>query len=92
MKTSRIFEFDAFRLDVEQRLLLRNGVPVPLKPKAFELLVVLVENHNRVVEKEEIMRRVWPDSVVEENNLTVQKRALAAALGGGYIQTVTKHG
>lgn len=92
MDTHRIYEFDSFRLDVEQRLLLRDGQPVALKSKAFDLLVVLVENNNRLVEKEDLMRRLWPDSIVEENNLTVHKRALVAALGDRYIKTVPRHG
>jgi DNA-binding winged helix-turn-helix (wHTH) protein len=92
MNIPHIFEFGPFRLDVRQRELLRNGVPVPLRHKAFDLLLVLVENRNSVVEKKELMRLVWPDSEVEENNLTVQKRALVAVLGDGYIQTVPRHG
>lgn len=92
MDTHRTFEFGPFHLDVRQRTLLRNGEQILLKPKALDLLIVLVENRDRVVEKEELMRRVWPDSAVEENNLTVQKRALVAALGDGYIQTVPRRG
>ncbi|HLL15812.1 MAG TPA: winged helix-turn-helix domain-containing protein [Pyrinomonadaceae bacterium] len=92
MDKPHIFEFGQFHLDVTQRTLLRNGEPVPLKPKAFDLLVVLVENRHSVVSKEDLMRRVWPDSEVEENNLTVQKRALVSVLGEGYIQTVPRRG
>jgi DNA-binding winged helix-turn-helix (wHTH) protein len=92
MDTSPIFEFEPFILDVKKRELLRDGTPIPLKPKALDLLMVLIKNRDRVVEKEELMRRVWPDSEVEENNLTVQKRALVAVLGHGYIQTVPRCG
>jgi DNA-binding winged helix-turn-helix (wHTH) protein len=92
MNTPRVFEFDPFRLDTGRRLLLRNGVPVTLKPKAFDLLVMLVENSDRVVEKEELISHLWPNTAVEENNLTVQKRALVAVLGDGYIRTIPRHG
>jgi DNA-binding winged helix-turn-helix (wHTH) protein len=92
MKSPLIFEFGPFRLDTERRVLLRGIEIVPLRPKAVELLLVLVENRDRVVGKEELMRRLWPDTVVEENNLTVQKSALVAALGGDYIQTVPRRG
>jgi eukaryotic-like serine/threonine-protein kinase len=64
------FEFDAFRLDAEEHLLLRDGKPVPLEPKVFETLLVLIRHDGRLVGKEELMRAVWPDSFVEESNLT----------------------
>ena len=65
-----IYEFASFRFDVGQRTLLRGGEPVALTPKNLETLQVLVEQRGRVLEKEELMTLLWPDSVVEENNLT----------------------
>lgn len=66
----RFYSFGPFRVDVGRRLLLRGGNPIPLTPKAFDILLVLVQNRHRIVEKEELMKLVWPDTVVEENNLT----------------------
>ncbi len=91
------YEFGRFRLDPEEHLLLRNGKPVALTPKVFDILLVLIRNSGHVVEKGELMRAVWPDSFVEENNLTVNMSALRKALGTGhaerqYIETVPKRG
>lgn len=84
--------FGSFHLDTSRRTLLRDGHEVPLTPKAFEMLVILVESGGKVVTKEDLKQRLWPDSVVEEGNITVQKRALTVALGEGYIQTVPRIG
>src|SRR5580700_11181702 len=91
------YEFGPFRLDVVERMLLGEGQLVALSPKAFDLLFVLVRKAGRVVDKEELMREVWPDTFVEENNLTVNISALRKALGNGssdkrYIQTVPRRG
>jgi TolB-like protein/DNA-binding winged helix-turn-helix (wHTH) protein len=75
-----IYEFGPFRVDALRRLLLREGNPVRLPAKAFEILLVLLEEKGRLVEKDELMRRVWPDAVVEENNLTVNMSALRKSL------------
>src|SRR5258705_13198117 len=75
-----IYEFGPFRVDPRRRLLLREGNQVRLPAKAFEILLVLLEGKGRLVEKDELMRRVWPDSVVEENNLTVNIWALRRSL------------
>ena len=64
--------FDGFTLLIERRLLLGNGTPVPLTAKAFDTLVVLIANGDRVVTKNELLRSVWPDVEVEEGNLTQQ--------------------
>ena len=61
-----VFRFDEFEFDPSRRLLTRNGVPVSLLPKPFEILAFLVLNPGRVVSKEELIRAVWPDSFVEE--------------------------
>lgn len=89
-----IFEFGQFRLDASESRLARNGEVVPLSPKVFDILRVLVENSGRVMEKDELMRRVWPDTYVEDNNLTVNMSALRKALGDGaqYIETVPRRG
>src|SRR6266480_5430856 len=76
-----IYEFGPFRVDARRRLLLREDNEVRLPAKAFEILLVLLEERGRLVEKDELMRRVWPDAVVEENNLTVNMSALRKSLG-----------
>ena len=91
------YEFGPFRLIPSERQLLRDGQPVTLKPKSFDLLVVLVENSGRLIEKEELMKCVWADSFVEEANLSVNMSALRRALGEGpednhYVETVPRHG
>ena len=92
-----IYEFGQFLLEPHARRLSRRGQPVPLGAPEFELLLLLVRNRGRVVEKREIMETVWPDVEVEENNLTVRMSALRKALGETkgnhtYIQTVTGRG
>ena len=92
-----LYEFGPFRLDPRLPLLLRDGEPVPLQPKALETLVALVERGGRVVSREELVTAVWPDAEVEENNLSVNvsllRRALGEAEGGGkYIETVPRRG
>jgi DNA-binding winged helix-turn-helix (wHTH) protein/TolB-like protein/Flp pilus assembly protein TadD len=91
------YAFGPFLLDARERRLLRGGVVVPLTLKAFDLLHVLVANHGHLLEKEELLRQVWPDAIVEENNLTVTISALRKALGEGptdrqYIETVPRRG
>jgi TolB-like protein/DNA-binding winged helix-turn-helix (wHTH) protein/tetratricopeptide (TPR) repeat protein len=92
-----IFEFDSFRLDPAERLLLCDNVPVPLEPKVFETLVVLVRHFGRLVTKEELMQAVWPDTFVEESNLVRNISLLRKALnrddsGQRYIESVPKWG
>lgn len=93
----RFYEFGSFQLDTGERLLLCNGQPVPLPPKVYDTLLALVENYGHIIEKEELMRAVWPDTFVEEANLTVNISALRKALGEGvpeqrYIETVPRRG
>ena len=82
-KTNLAYEFGPFRLDPAERLLLRDGQAVALTPKAFDLLVYLVEHHGHLVEKQSLMTALWPDTVVEEANLAYNISALRKALGDG---------
>lgn len=75
------YEFDAFRVDPVRRRLLREGEVVPLTPKAFSILLILLENRREVVEKEELIRKVWGDAFVTEANLTQNISSLRKALG-----------
>jgi TolB-like protein/DNA-binding winged helix-turn-helix (wHTH) protein len=79
-ETLEVISFGPFRLDTERRRVDRNGIPVVLSSRAFDILVLLVENRGRVVGKDEIMTRVWRGMIVEENNLAVQISALRRAL------------
>jgi DNA-binding winged helix-turn-helix (wHTH) protein/pimeloyl-ACP methyl ester carboxylesterase len=94
----RAYTFDNLLLDLREGLLLRDGEPVPLTPKAFETLVVLVENSGHVLSKDELMKKVWPDSFVEENNLSQNISQLRRALqvageeASHYIETVPRRG
>src|SRR3954463_12569659 len=78
---SQLYEFGPFRLDPVKRRLLRDGEPVPLTPKAFETLLALVQQSGRTVEKDDLMRRVWPGTAVEEKNLNQNITALRKWLG-----------
>jgi TolB-like protein/DNA-binding winged helix-turn-helix (wHTH) protein/Tfp pilus assembly protein PilF len=94
---NRIYEFGEFRLQTADRLLLRNGKPISLTPKAFETLLALIQSGGHVVEKDELMKRVWADAFVEEANLARNVWALRKALGDDtdahrYIETVPKLG
>ncbi|HVS31156.1 MAG TPA: transcriptional regulator [Thermoanaerobaculia bacterium] len=94
---SSTFRFGPYAINRDEKLLRRAGEPVPLPLKAVETLLLLVQSPGRVVWKEDIMRAVWPDAIVEENNLTQQISLLRKALGNGaeggqWIQTVPKRG
>lgn len=96
-REQRLYEFGPFRLDTAEQLLLRDGEAVALTPKAFETLVVLVERRGRLVGKDELMGALWPESNVEESNLTNNVWALRKTLGAGqnglrYIETIPKRG
>jgi DNA-binding winged helix-turn-helix (wHTH) protein len=75
------FRFSEFELDVPKRLLLRDGEPVSLNPKALDLLVVLVESRGEIVSKDDLLEKVWPDQIIEEGNLKVHVSALRKAFG-----------
>ena len=92
-----IYEFGPFRLIPEERQLLRDDSPVPLTDKPFDLLLALVRNSGRLINKGELMDLVWPDASVEEANLSVNMTAVRRALGEGpnnhqYIETVPRRG
>ena len=91
------YEFGPFRLDTTRHRLTRAGEVISLTPKALELLLALIEQGGKVVEKNELMQRVWPDTFVEESNLSVHVFALRKALGEtsegeSYIETVPRQG
>ena len=89
----RILQFGPFRIDLEQRCLLRDAELIPLSLKAFDTLAVLVERPGRILEKTELMSLIWPGTFVEENNLTQNISALRKALGEGeYIETIPRRG
>ncbi len=96
-RTRRIYEFGRFRLDGDEGVLLKEGRPVPLTPKVFDLLLLLVESRGHLVPKEEIMSRLWPESFVEEVNVNRNISTLRRALDDSpndpsYIETVSKRG
>lgn len=91
------FVFDEFLLDVKEKVLLRDGKPLPITPKVFQMLFVLVENHGQLVEKDELMKSVWADSFVEEGNIAYTIRFLRKALNDDsqnsrFIETVPRRG
>ena len=90
---SHTYEFDEFRLDADQRVLLRGGERLALSPRVFDTLLYFVQNHNRVITKDELMRAIWADSFVEENNLSQNVSTLRRVLGKRrYIVTVPGSG
>src|SRR5215472_405424 len=76
-----LYEFGPFRIDSRERLLSCHGKPIAVTPKAFDTLLVLVQNSGHLLLKEELMKAVWPDSFVEEVNLSQNISALRRALG-----------
>ena len=91
------YEFGPFSVDAGRRLLLRNGDPVPLAPKVLETLLVLIQNRDRVLSKDELLRQVWGDTIVEEGGLTRNVSILRKSLGEKpedhqYIVTVPARG
>ena len=96
-QTKRAYEFGRFRIDVGERVLLCEDKPVSLTPKAFDVLMLLIESSGRIVEKDELMNRVWADSFVEEGNLKVTVSMLRKVLEEGagerqFIETVPRRG
>ena len=96
-QTSEFYEFGRFRAKSDERVLLREGELVPLTPKAFDILLTLLENDGRIVHKEDLMKKVWPNTFVEEGNLTQNVSLLRKALGESangpqFIETVPRRG
>ncbi|HEU5459052.1 MAG TPA: winged helix-turn-helix domain-containing protein [Pyrinomonadaceae bacterium] len=92
-----LYRFGEFNLDANQKVLLREGKPLLLAPKVLETLLTLVQNGGRIIEKEELMTRLWPDTYVEESNLTYTIVQLRKTLGDDarhprYIETIPKRG
>ena len=97
VETDELLAFGPFRLDTRARLLLKDGVPVPLPPKSYDALVVLVRNRGRTVPREELAREVWPDVVVGDGSLSQAVFVLRKALGESeegprFIETVPRIG
>jgi Tol biopolymer transport system component/DNA-binding winged helix-turn-helix (wHTH) protein len=89
------YEFGEFRLDPVARVFTRQDQPIALAPKSFDLLMLLVERRGRVLKRGELIRELWPDTIVEEANLTFQVSTVRKALGedgSKWIETVPKHG
>src|SRR5262245_31883855 len=96
-QTTQAYVFGRFRIDVGKRLLFVKDELVALTPKAFDTLLVLVENRGTVLSKEQLMRLVWADHIVEENNLAQNIHLIRKSLGEGsegvkYIETIPKRG
>src|SRR6266496_6728913 len=94
---SLIYEFGPYRLDIGESVLMLDGRPVSLRPKAFDTLRTLVQGNGHVVGKDELMRQVWPDACVEESNLSQNIFILRKVLGESaasprYIETVPRRG
>lgn len=97
MNRISIYQFGPFQLDTAEHRLLRSGIEVPLQLKAFETLCILVNRAGRLLVKEDLLRQLWPDSIVEENNLNKNISLLRKALGERangepYIETIPRVG
>src|SRR4029079_17007070 len=95
---ANLYEFGDFQLDIAKRRLLRlDGTPIPLTPRVFDTLLYMLEHHDSVLDKERIMEAVWPDSIVEENNLAQAISKLRQVFGEtpgshSYIMTIPGRG
>ena len=92
----KIYEFEGFRLEEGQSRLLYKDQTVTLKPKILDLLIFLVKKRGQLIAKDELMKEIWPDAIVEENNITVSmsilRKALGDAVGNQFIETVPRRG
>ena len=96
-QTTKVYEFGPFRVDSRERRLLRNGEVVPLTPKVFDILLTLVQSGGHIMSKDEIMKIVWPDAIVEDGNIARNISTLRTALGDRsrecqYIETIPWRG
>jgi TolB-like protein/DNA-binding winged helix-turn-helix (wHTH) protein/Tfp pilus assembly protein PilF len=97
LQTNNIYEFDDFRLDFAEKTLRKETSIIPLTPKVFETLLIFLENPGRLIEKDELMQKLWQDRFVEESNLTFNIKMLRKALGDNaqrpqFIETVQSRG
>jgi DNA-binding winged helix-turn-helix (wHTH) protein/Tol biopolymer transport system component len=97
LPVNHFYRFGKFAVDADQKVLFHEDQPLRVTPKVFDTLLILLESHHRIVEKEELMRRLWPDVFVEETNLTFNIQQLRKALGDSaqqpiYIETVPRRG
>ncbi|HJT66924.1 MAG TPA: transcriptional regulator [Pyrinomonadaceae bacterium] len=95
--SEQFYEFGAFRVDVVNRLLFHEGHSLSLTPKTVETLIALVQNEGELLNKDELLKTIWPDRVVEEGNLTQNIYLLRKTLGKApdgrdYIETVPRRG
>lgn len=93
-QTGEAYEFGPFQLDPSEHLLIRDGNVVQLSPKVFDTLLALVKNNGRILGKDELMQLIWPDTFVEESNLTQNISQIRRALGDDckYIETIPRRG
>src|SRR5882672_1485290 len=96
-RIQEFYEFGRFRVKLDDRVLMREHELVPLTPKAFDILLTLLENDGRIVQKDDLMKKVWPNTFVEEGNLTQNVSLLRKALGESangpqFIETVPRRG
>src|SRR5689334_14822671 len=96
-QTKQFYDFANFRLDLSEKVLLCDGRPVPLTPKVFDTLQILIENAGHLLEKDELMQKIWQDRFVEEGNLAFNIKVLRKALGDNavnpkFIETVQRRG
>lgn len=97
MPPDRHYEFGAYRLDEQDRMLFREGEHVPLSPRAIALLLALVQAAGRVLTREQLLQQLWPNTFVEEGSLTshisvLRKTLAAGARGREFVETVPKRG
>src|SRR5262245_19903447 len=97
LSINHLYRFGEFTLDTSQRVLLRDGKPVALTPKVFDTLLILIDNKGRIVTKDEMMNRLWPDTFVEQTNLSFNIKQLRKTLGDdarnpAYIETISRRG
>ena len=81
-KPKELYEFGPFRVDPEKETVLRSGEPVSITPKTFQILLVLIRKNKEIVTKDDLMKTIWPDTFVEEANLSRNIFMLRKALGG----------
>lgn len=97
VQINRFYDFANFRLDLSEKVLLRDGKPIPLTPKGFDTLVILLENAGHLLEKDKLMEKIWRDRFVEEGNLAFNIKVLRKTLGDSaakpqFIETVPRRG